>query len=151
MIFFFFRFLRTHTMLHSGFFFYSWKRKKEKKSRETSRERRPRLAGTWRRVLTGEGNFPNAQTPGLARGSQRGQDTCAVLYLNSLQRASAFTGVHTSHLFISDFTGASDTLSSRRAQVQSVWEEEARQNVDLSVFFLLRWALCTNFKMYLQQ
>ncbi len=83
-------------------------------------ERRPRLAGTYRRVLTGEGNFLKVQTPGLTWGSQRGQNTCAVFYLNSLQRALLLQVFTPNISFISDFTGASGTLSSRRAQVQSV-------------------------------
>lgn len=116
--------------------FYSWKRKKSR----TSREHRLRLAGTHLRVWTGEGNFLKVQTPGLTWGSRRGQDTCAAVesYL-----PFAITGVHTQHLFVSEFTGASDTLSGRRAQVQSGWEEEARQNVD---FNFCTVSSCTNFQ-----
>lgn len=121
-----------HTQCYTLAFFFI--HEKEKKSRETSRERRPRLAGTWRRVLTGEGNFPNAQTPGLTWGSQRGQDTCAVLYLNSLQRASAFTGVHTSHLFISDFTGAFRYTQQQKSSGTSRSERKRHDRTLISVF-----------------
>lgn len=75
-------FSSEHTQFYTLAFFIHEKKKKEQNIKGT-----PAQTGWHTSQVTGEGNFLKVQTPGLTWGSRRGQSTCAVLYLNSLQRA----------------------------------------------------------------
>lgn len=121
--------------------FYSWK----KKSR-TSRERQPRLAGTYSRVLTGEGNFLKVQTPGLTWGSQQGQDTCAVLYLYSLQRALLLQ-VFTPNIYLFQI---SQVLQIHSAVEELRYSRFERKRHDRTLISILYGELLHKLQIYLQ-
>lgn len=106
--------LWTHTLLHSGFLF--MKKRAEHQGRNAGRD--------WLAHTEGVNRWGcrHLASPG---GSRPGQDTCAVLCLFSLLQVDLFQ--------------VSQVLQIHSAQVQSLWEEEARQIV-------VRWASCTNFK-----
>lgn len=145
---FFSRPLNTHNVALRLSFFYSWKKKSK-----TSRERRPRLAGTYRRVWTGESNFLAVQTPGFTWGSRRGQDTCAVLHVTSLQRALLLQ-VFTPNIYLFQiFTGASNTLSKRSedASEEPRYSRSDRKRHDMTLmedFNFVRWALAQSSNIF---
>lgn len=109
-------------------------------------ERRPRLAGTYRRVLTGEGNFLKVQTPGLTWGSQRGQDTCAVFYLNSLQRALLLQ-VFTPNIYLFQI---SQVLQVHSAVEEPRYSRFERKRHDRTLISILYGELLHKLQIYLQ-